>query len=44
MPYLAFPQILGGTGPVAYLVLAGIVALVITLIVVFYRLLQEEPE
>ena len=44
MPYLAFPQILGGTGPIAYLVLAGIVALVITLIVVFYRLLQEEPE
>ncbi|WP_420460030.1 hypothetical protein [Neolewinella sp.] len=43
MVYLAFPQILGGTGPVAYLVLAGIVALVVTLIVVFYRLLSEEP-
>lgn len=43
MPYLAFPQILGGTGTIAYLVLAGIVAIVVTLIVVFYRLLQEEP-
>ncbi|MBB4077605.1 hypothetical protein GGR28_000206 [Lewinella aquimaris] len=44
MPYLAFPQILGGTGPVAYLVLAGIVALVVGLIIVFYRLLQQEPD
>ncbi|WP_256534348.1 hypothetical protein [Lewinella sp. JB7] len=43
MPFLAFPQILGGTGPVAYLVLAGIIALVVALIVVFYRLLQQEP-
>lgn len=43
MPFLAFPQILGGTGPVAYLVLAGIVALVVGVIVVFYRLLREEP-
>ncbi|CAH1002054.1 hypothetical protein LEM8419_02969 [Neolewinella maritima] len=43
MPYLAFPQILGGTGPIAYLVLAGIVALVVTLILVFYRFLSEEP-
>lgn len=43
MPFLAFPQILGGTGPIAYLVLAGIVAIVVTLIVVFYRMLQQEP-
>ena len=43
MPYLAFPRILGGTGPVAYLVLAFIVAIVVTLIVIFYRLLQQEP-
>lgn len=43
MPYLAFPQILGGTGPIAFLVLAVIVAVVVTIVVVFYRMLREEP-
>lgn len=43
IPYLAFPQILGGTGPVAWLVLALIVAVVVGIIVIFYRMLQQEP-
>ena len=42
MPLLAFPRILGGTGPVAWLVLAGIVALVAFILIVGYRILREE--
>lgn len=43
MTFLAFPQILGGTGPVAYAVLAAIVIGVLLLIRIFYKLLQQEP-
>ncbi len=42
MPFLAFPQVLGGTGPVAYLVLAAIVAVVVLIAWFIYRQLQEE--
>jgi hypothetical protein len=41
-PFLAFPRILGGTGPLAWAVLLGIVAFVVGLGVVFYRILREE--
>ena len=43
MPFLAFPQVLGGTGPVAYLVLAVIVVVMLLIVWFLYRQLQEEP-
>ncbi len=43
MVYLAFPQVLGGTGPVAYLVLAVIVTVMLLIVWFIYRQLQEEP-
>ncbi|MEM8582645.1 MAG: hypothetical protein AAGF87_00180 [Bacteroidota bacterium] len=42
--FLAFPPILGGTGPKAYLVLAIIVVLVLALFYLVYRLLREDVE
>ena len=42
--FLAFPPILGGTGPKAYLVLGVIIALVIVLGIVVYRYLNEDVE
>lgn len=40
--YLAFPPLLGGYSPTAYLVLAGIVILVVAVFVFVYRMLQRE--
>jgi hypothetical protein len=42
LPLLAFPRVLGGTGPVAWLVLLGIVAVAGAIIVFCYRMLREE--
>ncbi|PPK86207.1 hypothetical protein CLV84_3129 [Neolewinella xylanilytica] len=42
MPYLAFPQILGGYTPTAWLVFAAIVLVVLLIIRYFYLILREE--
>jgi hypothetical protein len=42
LPYLAFPRILGGSGPLAWVVLLAIVAFVGSIAFIFYRILREE--
>ena len=42
--FLKFPPLLGGDGgPATYLVLIAIVALVVAVFTVVYRLLRQEP-
>ncbi|MEM7572039.1 MAG: LPXTG cell wall anchor domain-containing protein [Bacteroidota bacterium] len=40
--FLAFPPILGGTGPTAYLILGLIIVLVIAVGLFVYRFLKED--
>ncbi len=42
MPYLAFPQILGGYTPIAWVVFAAIVVVVLLIMRYFYQILREE--
>ena len=42
MPFLAFPQILGGYTPIAWAVFAAIVIVVLLIMRFFYRILREE--
>ncbi|WP_255418682.1 hypothetical protein [Lewinella sp. IMCC34183] len=42
MPFLALPQILGGYTPIAWVVFAAIVIVVLLIIRYFYLILREE--